>query len=209
MKKYIKRLLRETLLNEEASGKHLIVVDVQPEYENYFGNLGYDLFSYINENYDSISNITFLYNGEDTLGMISEHEYRDWLYDNGLDENIAYDVTLYDKGYAFFRYCIDNGIEHDSIVALVKHMHGNNVNDSRDLDEEFWDSFTSEHGDIDIRDLLEYADDCISIPDLMDILNKLNNVVLVGGGVNECLREVEIAMDALGKQYITWDKYTY
>jgi hypothetical protein len=43
----------------------------------------------------------------------------------------------------------------------------------------------------------------------MDILSRLNNVVLVGGGVNECLREVEIAMDALGKQYITWDEYTY
>ena len=209
MKGLIKRLLREGLIKEDAVGKHLIVVDVQPEYENYMGNLPSELFTYINENYSELRGLTFLYNGEDTLGMISEGEYRDWLYDNGLDEDIAYDVTLYDKGYAFFRYCIDNGIEHDSIVTLVKHMHDNNVNDSRDLDEEFWDSFTSEHGDIDIRDLLEYADDCINIPDLMDILNRLNNVVLVGGGVNECLREVEIAMDALGKQYITWDKYTY
>lgn len=209
MKELIKRLLREGLIKENAVGKHLIVVDVQPEYKNYMGNLPSELFNYINENHSELNGLTFLYNGEDTLGMIGDGEYRMWLVDNGLDEDIAYEVTLYDKGYAFFRYCIDNGIEHDSIVALVKHMHDNNVNDSRDLDDKFWNSFTSEHGDIDIRDLLEYADDCISIPDLMDILNRLNNVVLVGGGVNECLREVEIAMDALGKQYITWDKYTY
>ena len=30
----------------------------------------------------------------------------------------------------------------------------------------------------------------------MEYLSPYNNVVLVGGGVNECLREVELAMDA-------------
>lgn len=209
MKLYIKELLREGLLNENALGKHLIVVDVQPEYENYFGNLAHNLFAYINENHDSISNITFLYNGEDTLGMVSEHEYRNWLYENGLDEEISYDVRLYDKGYAFFRYCIDNDIEYQSIVELVKYMYENEIYDSRDLTAEFWKSFVAEHGDEDIKDLLSMADDCVSVPDLMDFLNNFNNIVLVGGGVNECLKEVEIALDALGKQYTVWNEYTY
>jgi len=209
MKQYIKILLRENLLGENAIGKHLIVVDVQPEYENYFGNLHINLFEYINENYDELSDITFLYNGEDTLGMISEHEYRDWLVENGLNEDIAYDVRLYDKGYAFFRYCIDNDIEYHSIVELVRYMYENDINDSRDLTSEFWESFVSEHGDDNIKDLLEMSDDCVSVPDLMYFLNNLNNIVLVGGGVNECLKEVEIALDALNKQYSVWDEYTY
>lgn len=209
MKGYIKKLLRENLIKENAIGKRLIVVDVQPEYEKAFGRMHYELFSYINENYSELGGLTFLYNGYDTLGMISEEEYRMWLVDCGLDEDIAYEVELYDKGYAFFRFCIDNDIEHDSIVNLVRYMYDNGVNDSRDLDEEFWNGFVDDYGDENIRELLEYAGDCISVPDLMDYLSRLNNIVLVGGGINECLKEVEIALDALGKNYQTWDKFTY
>ena len=40
MKNKLKQLLREGLLKEDATGKTLIVVDVQPEYENAFGNRG-------------------------------------------------------------------------------------------------------------------------------------------------------------------------
>jgi hypothetical protein len=209
MKQYIKILLREGLLTEDSIGKRLIIVDVQPEYEKVFGNMHYELFSYININYNKLGGLTFLYNGYDTLGMISESEYREWLFENGLDEDIAYDVELYDKGYAFFRFCIDNDIEHDSIVNLVRHMYKNDINDSRDLDSDFWDSFVDNYGDENIRELIENADDCISVPDLMEYLNRFNNIVLVGGGINECLKEVEIALDALDKNYQTWDKFTY
>jgi hypothetical protein len=209
MKQYIKILLREGLLTEDSIGKRLIIVDVQPEYEKVFGNMHYELFSYININYNKLGGLTFLYNGYDTLGMISESEYREWLFENGLDEDIAYDVELYDKGYAFFRFCIDNDIEHDSIVNLVRHMYKNDINDSRDLDSDFWDSFVDNYGDENIRELIENAGDCISVPDLMEYLNRFNNIVLVGGGINECLKEVEIALDALDKNYQTWDKFTY
>jgi hypothetical protein len=33
--------------------------------------------------------------------------------------------------------------------------------------------------------------------------------VLCGGGINECLKEVEIALDALNKTYTTFDRFTY
>jgi len=205
----IKELLREGLLTEMATGKHLIVVDVQPEYENAFGNMSGKLFDYINKNHKSFSNLTFFYNGYDSLGMIQEGEYRDWLFEQGLDENIAYEATLYDKGYAFFRVCIDNSIDYDSIVNLVREMHQQDINDSRELDEEFWDSFIEKYGDEEIRELLEFSEDCLNLPDLMSVLENLNNIVLVGGGINECLHEVEIALDALGKNYNTWGEYTY
>jgi hypothetical protein len=65
------------------------------------------------------------------------------------------------------------------------------------------------YGSENVRELMEDSEDCINIPDLMDFLERYNNVVLVGGGINECLKEVELALDALDKNYDTWHKFTY
>jgi len=209
MKNIIKNLLRERLLKENAVGRHLIVVDVQPEYAPWMNGIEKDLFEYINTHIHELNNLTFLYNGEDTMGMVSENEYRFWLVENGLDEDIAYSVKMYDKGYAFFRNCMDRNGDEEGLVNLVKFMMANNINDSRELNKKFWEAFVKQYGNKDIRELMEDSEDCINIPDLMKFLSPYNNVVLVGGGVNECLREVELAMDALGKHYETWDRFTY
>jgi hypothetical protein len=43
----------------------------------------------------------------------------------------------------------------------------------------------------------------------MDFLKRYNNIVLSGGGINECLKEVEIALKALKKPYQVDKNYTY
>lgn len=197
------------LITENAIGKHLIVVDVQPEYAPWMNGIHRGLFEYINQHHNELSNLTFLYNGEDTMGMVSEYDYREWLVDNGLDEDIAYEATLYDKGYAFFRNCMDRGGDDEELVNLVKFMRDNGINDSRELDQDFWETFIEQYGSENIRELMEDSEDCINIPDLMDFLERFNNIVLVGGGINECLKEVELALDALDKRYDTWNKFTY
>jgi hypothetical protein len=214
MKSLIKKLLKDKLnesqiIPENAVGRHLIVVDVQPEYAPYMHGIQYELFEYINTHIEELAGLTFLYNGKDTMGMVSESDYRMWLVENGLDEDIAYEVTLYDKGYAFFRNCMDRGGDDEELVNLVRFMRDNNINDSRELDEEFWNAFIDEYGSENIKELMEDSEDCINIPDLMDFLERLNNIVLVGGGIYECLKEVELALDALDKNYDTWYKFTY
>ena len=204
-----KTLKESDILKENAVGRHLIVVDVQPEYEPYMNEMQYELFEYINTHINELAGLTFLYNGEDTMGMVSESDYRMWLVENGLDENIAYEATLYDKGYAFFRNCMDRGGDDEELVNLVRFMRSNDINDSRELDEEFWKHFVEEYGSENIRELMEDSEDCINIPDLMDELESLNNIMLVGGGINECLKEVELALDALDKNYNTWYEFTY
>jgi len=50
----------------------------------------------------------------------------------------------------------------------------------------------------------------INIPDLMDFLKKYGTkIILCGGGIRECLKEVEIALMALDKNYNILTKYTY
>lgn len=183
-------------------------MDVQPEYEKAFNNWLPEFVNFINKNYNKFK-ITLLFNGPE-LGMVTPDEYRGWLYDNGVKEEIAYNIYMYDKSYAFFRYCIDSGIDHSSTTNLVRFMYSNNVNDSRDLTEEFWDKFITEYGNTDIRELLETSDDMISIPDLMSELSKYgSNITLCGGAREECMKEVEIALDALNKPYTILNKFCY
>ena len=121
-----------------VSGKNLVVVDIQPEYMGGIDFLG-EFVEFLNDNYDEISSITFLYNGYDTLGMVREDDYKFWWIEYGLDESIVYESRFYDKGYAFFRYCIDSDIDDDTTTNLVRMMIEKDINDSRQLDEEFWD----------------------------------------------------------------------
>ena len=198
-------------LFESFSKPNLIVVDIQPEYEDYYSNTfqTYEFCEYIN----SISgdyNLTFLYNGFDTLGMVSESDYQLFLMENGLNEDIIDDINFYDKGYAFFRYCIDEDVPQSQIVNFVKYMYKNNINDSRDLDEDNWEEYLNNHvNDEQLVDALKDSVELFYIPDLMSELKDKNNIVLIGGGIDECLKEVEIALQALGKSYSTNDDFIY
>jgi hypothetical protein len=202
---------KNRIINEsEYQGKTIINVDIQPEYESY---ISFDIkkwANFLNESSES-NKIVFLYNGADTLGMIDEHSYKNWLYENGVDEEVIDNATFYDKGYAFFRYCMDNSIDEQAIVDLVKYMANNNINDSSYIDEDMWNDFMKEtsHSKQDVRDLLENANDMIWIPDLMDFLQRYSNIVLTGGGINECLKEVEIALLSLDKDYNTYNRFVY
>ena len=185
----------------------VISVDVQPEYFTAHGfdkNFLSKYVKYINKQ----NSVVFLYNGADTLGMVSESDYQMWLFDNGVSEDVINSSEFYDKGYAFFRYCIDSGIYEDDVVDLVKFMAKNNINDSRDIGEH-WDEFIKEHGHHHLRELLEFSEDCIHIPDLMDYLRPFNNIILLGGARGQCLKEVEIALKSLGKQHSFFESLIY
>lgn len=208
IKEEINRILEISGVNPIAN-KQLIVVDIQPEYADGFSHFLREFVTFINTNYESLNRLVFLFNGQDTLGMISESEYKNWWYELGLEEEIIESAIFYDKGYAFFRYCIDSNISDESISNLVREMMRLDINDSRQLTEEFWDQFIVDYGDEEIRSLLEIADDCISIPELMDFLTRFNSIVICGGGVNECLKEVEIALNSLDKPYNVLTKFIY
>lgn len=216
----LKKIVRESITNRKSKfrlnennvqGKTIINVDIQPEYSNWITfNIG-EWVKFINTSAKS-NRLVFLFNGEDTLGMINIYDYKVWLMEElGIEEEVVENSEFYDKGYAFFRYCMDNSIDEDVIVRLIKFMVANNINDSREMDENMWGEFAkSNNVDVNtVRQLLENSDDMVSIPDLMEYLNRFSNIVLTGGGINECLKEVEIALLALDKDFNVLTQYTY
>lgn len=205
-KKNKSRLITENTIR----GKTIINVDIQPEYENYISFNLHKWTNFINQS-APFNKIVFLYNGAETLGMIDEDSFKEWLFELGIDEDVINNASFYDKGYAFFRYCMDNSIDEDNIADLVKYMIRHNINDSRDIDEEMWNNYMEEtkHDQQDVRDLLENAGDMINIPDLMHFLKNFSNIVLTGGGINECLKEVEIALLSLDMNYNILSEFVY
>jgi len=191
-----------------VSGKHLVVIDVQPEYQEYFSHMTKEFMTFLNENFSEMGQLTFLFNG-DNIGMISEANYKYWLYDNGLDEEIIESSNFYDKGYGFFRYCMDKSIDEDTMINLIRYMIEKDVFDTRELDEDFWNEYIERYGSENVRKLLEFADDSMAIPDLMDELKNYYNIMLCGGGIDECLKEVELALKVLDKPYTVLTEYTY
>jgi hypothetical protein len=214
--KLLKEQQRNKLLEDSGinlvQNANLFSVDIQPEYQNGFTFDLREYMRFLNRNFDAMNSLTFLYNGDDTTGGVNEGEYKMWLVENGFKESILDYVKFYDKGYAFFRSCMDDGHDEKEIVNLVKYMIKYNINDSRDIDEEMWNGFMTEYGydSSDVRDFLEPAQDCINIPELMEYLQKFSGkIVICGGGINQCFKEVEIALNALEKIYNVLTKFTY
>ena len=200
------RLRKDVLTEATVSGKTIVSVDIQPEYKDYITFIP-KWIDFINSSVDN-NNIVFLYNGPE-LGMITEQNYKYWLLEQGINEDVINTAKFFDKGYAYFRYCMDESIDDEQIVHLIKFMIANNVNDSRDMDKDAWKNFIKQYGSEDVRELMQQSDEMIYIPDLMDFIKRFSNIVLVGGGITQCLKEVELALMALDKPYKVLSKYTY
>lgn len=204
--------LANLLTEQSFDGKTFISVDVQPEYENAFSFNIYEFTKFINDISNEVNKIVFLYNGEETIGGISEERYKFWLYENQMNEDVIDSITFYDKGYAFFRYCMDSYLDDDITVNFVKFMYDNNIRDSRYMTRDMWAKYLRLHRHTDKKEayeLLDKSSDCVNIPELMDFLKRYRNIILCGGSINECLREVEIALMALRLPYDIYHRFTY
>ena len=187
----------------EGSNTVLLNVDIQLEALPYIK--GFDINDWVRMlNKNASSDIIFLYNGYDTVGQVKEADYKYWLiYELGIEESIVENALFVDKGYGFYRSCMDQGIDDDVLLRLLKFMYENDIYDSRDLNEEDIDE--------DMKEILEV--DPIYIPrDLIEFLKRnimSSNIILMGGGLDECLREIELSLMMLDKEYRVDRRFVY
>lgn len=184
----------------ESTKNELVVVDVQPAYKNY---IKFNIESFINYiKQQDYSRILYLFNGPD-FGFETEQEIQEWLfekveYDDDLCEFIG-TFKFYEKNYGFYRDLMDSDYDEADIIKLIKYMNDKKETDSRDLEDSEWEKLKIENP----------APNHIYIPDVIDILKGHNNIHLCGGGKKECLKEVEICLKVLGKDYKLLDKWVY
>lgn len=198
-------------LNEKRS-RSIIVVDVQPMYEN---DIDFDMEDFTEFLYKN-KNILYFYNGPETVGEDRKEDVVDWLMENiefddeygEVDEDLYHKLTRetkwVDKGYGFFRGWMDQGVDETTIKNAIKFMANKKVYDSRDIEEEEWiENFPKLDG-------IYFEDPLIFPPEIrIDKLKKWSGSYLVGGGKNECLAEVKMVMDAFNIRYKIVNKFIY
>ena len=202
----VDRILK--LYLENISSRTHISVDVQEEHESSFTFDVSEYYEWMVEKFDT--NIVY-FNGPE-LGFYDTQGHIFWLLEQGVSEEIIDQIDFREKGYAFFRSCIDQGIE-ECLVFTIQYMVKNNITDSRDMTLEHWEELTKLYPNEcdDIRDFLFENEDMINIPDTYFEIrdDRLTNCVVTGGGRNECLEEVRLILESLNVDYSYEEEYVY
>jgi len=153
--------------------------------------------------------ILYYYNGPDTAGSDSKNDIIRWLleyadFDEVLENKLTRETIWYDKGYAFFRNWMDMGATEGFIKKAVRFMMSNKVTDSRDIDPEEWaEEFSDDWSD-------DFEGDMIYLPDIpINKLKKWSGSYIVGGGKNECLKEVQLLMSVFNIKAKMVKEFTY
>lgn len=168
----------------QEAGNNLIICDIQPDY-----SVSQSLLHKLIKKIKNFNNILWLYNGNETVGTDDKESIINWINEyfdyneqiiNMLDSK---NIEWFDKGYAFIRDVMDTGVMNDSqILQTIRYMTKIGKTDIRDLEEK------------DLKKLgIDFSVDDYGfyIPvDLIDFLKKYKSGHIVGGGKDECLKEV-------------------
>jgi len=203
----------------------VICVDVQPAYDN---PVNQKIINFVTK---QTGPVLFFVNAQDT-GTTDDHlsdieqywEERAPGYqpeEEGEDENGDYyykeaqgainwsRFQVVDKGYGYFRAWMDHGIEESTIIATIRELYKQRVNDTRELEFPPFNRRTATQSLI--QGAIEEMDGDPLIVEWTSIaqLKKFSGAYLVGGGRNECLREVELLMNAFNIRYKRIDSLVY
>ena len=212
----------EALRLMEGRNHPIICVDVQPEYSgmndgdesavfpeiiNFVNNQTGPVLMFVNAEDQGLSGDTVAsirQYWEDTIRG-EDYDYDD--EDAEPTDSINWDrFTIVDKGYGYFRAWMDAGISPAVIIRVIRAMYQLKISDSR----EFEDSA------VDLEQLVGSEWDAWMWQDPITVnwtsvaqLKRFNGAYIVGGGREECLREVEILMSAFNIKYKRIDSLVY
>jgi len=202
-----------------------IVVDVQPQYcqhEHPFMQTNYQticekIISFINK---QTGPVLMFVNAEDsgltndTISSIKqswEEIVRELSGDYEDEYPINWDrFEIVDKGYGYLRSWMDRGVPNNIIIATIRELYAQKKSDSREL---VFAGNIKHRSPIqsEIQNTIEEMDGDPLIVNWISVgqLRKFNGAYIMGGGRNECLREVELLMNAFNIKYKRIESLVY
>lgn len=216
----------------EGRNHPVIVVDVQPEYSgmndgdesavfpqiiNFVNNQTGPVLMFVNAEDQGMTGDTVQGVVEYWNDTVCPEEER-YSYDEETDEytenpncpTINWNrFQIVDKGYGYLRAWMDYGIEPAVIIATIREMYAQKVNDTRDLQFPPFNQRTTTQSLI-MGAIEEMNDDPMTVGwTSIAQLKRFSGSYLVGGGRDECLREVELLMNAFNIKYKRIDSLVY
>ncbi len=184
----------------------LVVVDVQPFYENGFEHL---TPSYIEKLENTNKPIIYFFVGSE-LSNEGKDDIIIFLLKNGLSEDKCDSIKFVEKDYGFYRSFMDSNVSSNSVMHIVKSMREDGINDLRDIENDGYECIADwkpelvsklSKNDFLKAELLLQGGDTIYLPYFSDKLFKSFNsdskLELIGGGRWECLEEIAIHLRSL------------
>lgn len=177
----------------------LISIDIQPGHLDYINFNITDFVKYM----EQFDDILYIFNGEE-LGYDSHASVKNFLVDNGANENFIDKIKFLEKEYGFFRGGMHEEIYEEDLKKVIKYMIENDINDSRDIN-------FSEIYNIDDESTIDMLNqEPIFLPNFdINLVRKYNNSIVVGGAEDECLAEMEILFNVMDLNYEKRFKYIY
>ena len=203
----------------EGRNHPVIVVDVQPEY---CGPTCVEIINFVTQ---QTGPVLMFVNAEDmgqtgdTVQSVMQYwedtvrgEDYDWDEDPNPNPINWQRFEIVDKGYGYFRTWMDSGVSPATIIRVIRTLYASRVNDSRLL----FGGEDSEEYEQGMQGLAgaEFQDWMLSDPIIIEWtsvaqLKRFNGAYIVGGGREECLREVELLMNAFNIKYKRIDHLVY
>jgi len=195
-------------LFESTQHNTLICVDIQPAYEKFATFDTREFMTFLNDTLNEYNRVIYFFNGPD-LGYEDQNTLMDWMVDNGFDEDKLNDLEFFDKGYGWFRTCMDEGYM-DEVEELLSWMYSEIKTTTADIEDDEWDTLISKDSTFEeLKDLINVNGD-VYFPEAFDFLKNVNSGIdLVGGMQSECLKEIEIMLSVLDKDYDLISEWVY
>jgi hypothetical protein len=206
----------------EGRSTPVICVDVQPEYSGINDGAENPVFEEIIQFVNSQTGPVLMYVNAEDQGLTGDtvQDVKSYWEDTVRGEDADpedYDDSpinwrrfqIVDKGYGYLRSWMDHGIPAATIIKTIRMMYQQKVNSSDDLTFPKLSQRTPEM--VDIKHTIEEMDgDSITVNWIsIAQLKRFNGAYIVGGGRNECLREVELLMNAFNIKYKRIDHLVY
>lgn len=204
----------------ESRSHPVIVVDVQPAYcECTELETQETVCRKIVEFVGQQTGPVLMFFNADETGMTSDNIHSDiipwWndvLYEFDLDELQWSTVEIVDKGFGYLRSWMDSGVNPAVIIRVIREMYAQGVSSSTELyggadQPHYVDSMQNLTGkDLDP----ELLGDPLYVQwTSVAQLKRFSGAYLVGGARNECLRELELLMNAFNIRYRRIDSLVY
>jgi hypothetical protein len=197
----------------EGRNSKCIVVDVQPTYtgvDNIFGSTMLPMVKPLMNFLNKQGPILAFVNAEDT-GLTNDNipDIKENWESAGFNTDRWNNTEIVDKGYGYFRGWMDQDVSDNAIIQAIRVMYQQKVTDSREL----FGGDDSEHYVEQMAALgipEEVLDDALSVEwTSVGQLKKYNGAYIMGGGRDECLREVELLMNAFNIKYKRIEDFVY